>query len=40
MHRTNDQVEAMSNIGTTLRAMGKWSEAEQWWWKAIKLRPT
>ncbi|GAA6035349.1 hypothetical protein JCM8097_008826 [Rhodosporidiobolus ruineniae] len=33
-------VEAMSNIGTTLRAMGKWSEAEQWWWKAIKLRPT
>ncbi|GAA5914406.1 hypothetical protein JCM6882_008223 [Rhodosporidiobolus microsporus] len=33
-------VEAMSNIGTTLRAMGKWSEAEKWWWKAIKLRPT
>ncbi|GAA5831870.1 hypothetical protein JCM11251_003916 [Rhodosporidiobolus azoricus] len=33
-------VEAMSNIGTTLRAMGKWSEAENWWWKAIKLRPT
>ncbi|GAA5905481.1 hypothetical protein JCM5296_005886 [Sporobolomyces johnsonii] len=33
-------VEAMSNIGTTLRAMGKWSEAETWWWKAIKLRPT
>jgi len=34
------QVEAMSNIGTTLRAMGKWSSAEEWWWKAIKLRPT
>ncbi|BGO93075.1 hypothetical protein NBRC10512_003260 [Rhodotorula toruloides] len=33
-------VEAMSNIGTTLRAMGKWNEAEAWWWKAIKLRPT
>lgn len=33
-------VEAMSNIGTTLRAMGKWMEAEAWWWKAIKLRPT
>ncbi|GAA5992692.1 hypothetical protein JCM11641_004994 [Rhodosporidiobolus odoratus] len=33
-------VEAMSNIGTTLRAMGKWTEAENWWWKAIKLRPT
>ncbi|BGP12958.1 hypothetical protein JCM10213v2_000875 [Rhodosporidiobolus nylandii] len=33
-------VEAMSNIGTTLRAMGKWAEAETWWWKAIKLRPT
>ncbi|SCV68887.1 BQ2448_1008 [Microbotryum intermedium] len=34
------QVEAMSNIGTTLRAMGRWQEAEAWWWKAIKLRPT
>ncbi|GJN91794.1 hypothetical protein Rhopal_004817-T1 [Rhodotorula paludigena] len=33
-------VEAMSNIGTTLRAMGRWAEAESWWWKAIKLRPT
>ncbi|SCZ91024.1 BZ3500_MvSof-1268-A1-R1_Chr1-3g02487 [Microbotryum saponariae] len=33
-------VEAMSNIGTTLRAMGRWQEAEAWWWKAIKLRPT
>ncbi|KAI5478980.1 polypeptide N-acetylglucosaminyltransferase, glycosyltransferase family 41 protein [Pseudohyphozyma bogoriensis] len=33
-------VEAMSNIGTTLRAMGKWRDAEGWWWKAIKLRPT
>ncbi|KAM0749157.1 TPR-like protein [Meredithblackwellia eburnea MCA 4105] len=33
-------VEAMSNMGTTLRAMGKWLLAEDWWWKAIKLRPT
>ncbi|KAK4054753.1 hypothetical protein OIV83_000677 [Microbotryomycetes sp. JL201] len=33
-------VEAMSNIGTTLRAMGRWKEAEQWWFKAIKMRPT
>ncbi|ORY72723.1 hypothetical protein BCR35DRAFT_307496 [Leucosporidium creatinivorum] len=33
-------VEAMSNIGTTLRAMGKWRDAETWWFKAIRLRPT
>ena len=32
-------VEAMSNIGTTLRALGRWREAESWWWRAIKLRP-
>ncbi|KAJ1841985.1 hypothetical protein LPJ70_004006, partial [Coemansia sp. RSA 2708] len=32
-------VEAMSNIGTTLRSMGKASEAEVWWWRAVKLRP-
>ncbi|KAK0529852.1 hypothetical protein OC834_003515 [Tilletia horrida] len=32
-------VEAMSNIGTTLRALGKWRDAEAWWWKAVKLRP-
>jgi predicted O-linked N-acetylglucosamine transferase (SPINDLY family) len=32
-------VESMSNIGTTLRSLGKWKEAESWWWKAIKLRP-
>ncbi|GAA96750.1 glycosyltransferase family 41 protein [Mixia osmundae IAM 14324] len=32
-------VEAMSNIGTTLRALGHCAQAEQWWWKAIKLRP-
>ncbi|KAJ9059566.1 hypothetical protein DSO57_1001106 [Entomophthora muscae] len=33
-------VEAMSNIGTTLRSMGKDKEAEQYWRKAIKLKPT
>lgn len=29
----------MSNIGTTLKAMGRYQEAEAWWWKAIRLRP-
>jgi predicted O-linked N-acetylglucosamine transferase (SPINDLY family) len=32
-------VESMSNIGTTLRALGRWHEAESWWWRAIRLRP-
>ncbi|KAJ1938135.1 hypothetical protein GGF37_004929, partial [Kickxella alabastrina] len=32
-------VEAMSNIGTTLRSMGRAAEAEAWWWRAVKLRP-
>ncbi|CAO1627817.1 unnamed protein product [Parajaminaea phylloscopi] len=32
-------VEAMSNIGTTLRSLGRWQEAESWWQKAIRLRP-
>lgn len=32
-------VEAMSNIGTTLRSLGRWKEAESWWYKAIRLRP-
>ena len=32
-------VEAMSNIGTTLRSLGRWREAESWWWRAIRLRP-
>ncbi|KAF9429952.1 hypothetical protein BGZ94_008908 [Podila epigama] len=32
-------VEAMSNIGTTLRSLGRQSEAESWWWKAVRLRP-
>lgn len=32
-------VESMSNIGTTLRALGRYKEAESWWWRAIRLRP-
>lgn len=32
-------VEAMSNIGTTLRSMGRTADAEQWWYQAVKLRP-
>ncbi|KAJ2156899.1 hypothetical protein GGF46_004875 [Coemansia sp. RSA 552] len=32
-------VEAMSNIGTTLRSMGRAAEAEAWWWDAVKRRP-
>jgi tetratricopeptide (TPR) repeat protein len=32
-------VESMSNIGTTLRALGRWKEAESWWWRAVRLRP-
>ncbi|OAD69895.1 glycosyltransferase family 41 protein, partial [Phycomyces blakesleeanus NRRL 1555(-)] len=32
-------VEAMSNIGTTLRSMGRTGEAERWWYQAVKLRP-
>ncbi|KAH9469778.1 hypothetical protein Pst134EA_007055 [Puccinia striiformis f. sp. tritici] len=35
-----EYVEAMSNVGTTKRALGNWAEAEEWWWRAIKLRPT
>ncbi|GAA5799558.1 hypothetical protein HPULCUR_004974 [Helicostylum pulchrum] len=32
-------VEAMSNIGTTLRSIGKTNEAEKWWYQAVRLRP-
>ncbi|KAI8338675.1 glycosyl transferase family 41-domain-containing protein [Chlamydoabsidia padenii] len=32
-------VEAMSNIGTTLRSLGRTSEAEHWWYQAVQLRP-
>lgn len=32
-------VEAMSNIGTTLKSIGKTTEAERWWYQAVQLRP-
>jgi protein O-GlcNAc transferase len=35
-----EYVEAMSNIGTTLRALGKLPEAERFWKRAINIRPT
>ncbi|KAH7345131.1 glycosyl transferase family 41-domain-containing protein [Rhizoctonia solani] len=33
-------VEAMSNIATTLRAMGNLHDAELWWRRAVQLRPS
>ncbi|CAE6411254.1 unnamed protein product [Rhizoctonia solani] len=33
-------VEAMSNIATTLRALGNLHEAESWWRRAVQLRPS
>jgi protein O-GlcNAc transferase len=39
LKRDPQYVEAMSNIGTTLRGMGRHQEAEMWWWQAIQLRP-
>ncbi|KAI0651856.1 TPR-like protein [Trametes meyenii] len=33
-------VEAMSNIGTTMKALGQTDKAYEWWWKALQLRPT
>ncbi|KAI8453094.1 UDP-N-acetylglucosaminyltransferase [Phakopsora pachyrhizi] len=35
-----DYVEAMSNMGTTQRALGRSAEAEELWWRAITIRPT
>ena len=35
----SNYVEAMSNIGTALRTMGYWREAESWWWRALQLLP-
>lgn len=29
----------MSNIGTSLKAMGRIDDAERWWRKAISLKP-
>lgn len=33
------QVEAMCNLGTTLKTLGRPVEAFEWWWKALQLRP-
>lgn len=33
-------VEAMSNIGTTMKALGQTDKAYEWWWKALQIRPT
>ncbi|OCH96162.1 TPR-like protein [Obba rivulosa] len=32
-------VEAMCNIGTTLKSLGQLDNAYEWWWKALQLRP-
>ncbi|WFD30413.1 hypothetical protein MSPP1_001432 [Malassezia sp. CBS 17886] len=32
-------VEAMSNVGTALHALGYWHEAATWWWRAMQLLP-
>jgi protein O-GlcNAc transferase len=34
------QVEAMCNIGTTMKSIGRNKEAFEWWWKALQRRPT
>ncbi|KAI0756987.1 TPR-like protein [Daedaleopsis nitida] len=36
----SNYVEAMSNIGTTMKALGQVEKAYEWWWKALQLRPT
>ncbi len=36
----SDYVESMSNIGTTMKALGQTEKAYEWWWKALQLRPT
>ncbi|KAI0322338.1 glycosyl transferase family 41-domain-containing protein [Amylostereum chailletii] len=33
-------VEAMCNIGRTLQALGRTSEAYQWWWTALQQQPS
>ncbi|EKM61041.1 glycosyltransferase family 41 protein [Phanerochaete carnosa HHB-10118-sp] len=33
-------VEAMNNIGVTLKALGRNDQAYEWWWKAIQACPT
>ncbi|KZT02719.1 glycosyltransferase family 41 protein [Laetiporus sulphureus 93-53] len=36
----NTYVEAMSNIGTTYKAMGQDDKAFEWWLKALRIKPT
>ena len=33
-------VEAMSNLGTTFKALGQEDQAYEWWIKALRIRPT
>ncbi|TFY55582.1 hypothetical protein EVJ58_g8160 [Rhodofomes roseus] len=33
-------VEAMSNLGTTYKALGREDDAFEWWMKALRIRPT
>lgn len=33
-------VEAMSNLGTTLKVLGQEDQAYEWWIKALRIRPT
>ena len=35
-----EYVEAMSNIGTTMKALNQTEKAYEWWWKALQIRPT
>ena len=39
LHQDPDNVEAMSNLAATLLSLGRRHEAEQYWMRAIKLRP-
>lgn len=31
-------IEAMNNLGLTLRSLGRWHEAETWWWRTLQQR--
>ena len=40
LQRDQDDVEAMSNLAATLLSLGRRHEAEQYWMRSIKLRPS
>ena len=40
LHRDADNVEAMSNLAATLLSLGRRNEAEQYWMRSVKLRPS